>query len=318
MESNEYEVKQIWPAHADHISHYKESFINDLFKEGEVVVQRKYDGERMLVHFNGSKTYCTSRRISKKTGRYMENQDKIKELPTLEKNNIGYTVIDCEFYSDTWADAVGVLHSLPERAYQLQEEKSMWFAAFDCLFFNGEDLREKPYFERLTYLAYVLGFLENDKRFHFVEQFKVNNIDKAYEIAKEYWDAGKEGVVLKPLSKKYYDAGMMLKMKRTETLDLAVCGYQEGRGKYVGVVGALYIGYFDDEKKEIVKVSKVNCGTDEDRRWWKEQFNNDTAIGKVVEVKCQEVTDSSLRHPVYLRYRADKRAEECTKETIFK
>ena len=318
MENQEYKVLQIWPAHADHISCYKDSFLDNLFKNNNVVVQRKYDGERMLVHFNGDETYCTSRRTSKKTGRYMENQDKIVNLPHL---NLGYTVIDCEFYGDTWADAVGVLHSLPERALQLQETTTVKFAVFDCLFFDGTDVRDQPYEVRLSYVHQILNLLNcqyNDFRFHFVEQFKVNNIDEAMKIAKEYWSEGKEGVVMKPLGLKYYDKGMMLKIKRFETLDIVVCGYQEGRGKYEGLVGALYVGYWNPEDNNIVKISKVNCGTDADRLMWQQLFNNNEAIGKVIEVKCQEVTDKSLRHPVYMRLRDDKTKEMCTKETIFK
>ena len=318
MENQEYNVKQIWPAHADHISHYKNAFLNDLFKNNNVVVQRKYDGERMLIHFNRDETYCTSRRTSKKTGRYMENQDKISNLPHL---NLGYTVIDCEFYGDTWADAVGILHSLPERALQLQENTSIKFAVFDCLFFDGTDVRDQPYEVRLQYVHQILSILNyqlNDFRFHFVEQFKVNNVDEAYVKAQEQWNEGHEGVVMKPLGLGYYDKGMMLKIKRFETLDVVVCGYQEGRGKYEGLVGALYVGYWNPEDNNIVKISKVNCGTDEDRKMWKKWFDEGTAIGKVIEVKCQEVTDKSLRHPVYMRLREDKAKEMCTKETIFK
>lgn len=318
MENQEYKVKQIWPAHADHISGYKETFLDDLFKNNNVVVQRKYDGERMLIHFNKNETYCTSRRTSKKTGRYMENQDKIANLPHL---NLNYTVIDCEFYGNTWADAVGILHSLPERALQLQENTSVKFAVFDCLFFDGTDVRDQPYEVRLQYVHQILNMLNyqlNDFRFHFVDQFKVNNIAAAYFIAKDYWDAGYEGVVLKPLGLGYYDKGMMLKIKRFETLDVVVCGYQEGRGKYEGLVGALYVGYYDKDANIIVKISKVNCGTDADRKMWKQLFDEGTAIGRVIEVKCQEVTDKSLRHPVYMRLREDKAKEMCTKETIFK
>lgn len=318
MENQEYKVKQIWPAHADHISHYKDTFLNDLFKNNNVVVQRKYDGERMLIHFNRDETYCTSRRTSKKTGRYMENQDKISNLPHL---NLGYTVIDCEFYGDTWADAVGILHSLPERALQLQENTSIKFAVFDCLFFDGTDVRDQPYAVRLQYVHQILNILNyqlNDFRFHFVEQFKVNNVDEAYVKAQEQWNEGHEGVVMKPLGLGYYDKGMMLKIKRFETLDVVVCGYQEGRGKYKGLVGALYVGYWNPEDNNIIKISKVNCGTDEDRKMWKKWSDEGTAIGKVIEVKCQEVTDKSLRHPVYMRLREDKAKEMCTKETIFK
>lgn len=318
MDNQEYKVKQIWPAHADHISCYKESFLDSLFKNNIVVVQRKYDGERMLVHFNGNETYCTSRRTSKKTGRYMENQDKIANLPHL---NLGYTVIDCEFYGDTWADAVGILHSLPERALQLQENTSIHFAVFDCLFFDGVDIRDRPYELRLKYVYRLIAALNyqcHDSRFHFVKQYRVNNVDDAMDFAKRYWDEGKEGVVMKPLGLKYYDKGMMLKIKRFETLDVVVCGYQEGRGKYQGTVGALYVGYYDKDTNNIVKISKVNCGTDADRFMWKQLFDNNDAIGKVIEVKCQEVTDKSLRHPVYMRLRDDKTKEMCTKETIFK
>lgn len=318
MNELNYKVKQILPAHADHITYYKEKFINELFNKGIVVVQKKYDGERMLVHFNKDETYCTSRRISKKTGYYMENQDKIKDLPHL---NLDYTVIDCEFYGDTWADAVGILHSLPERALQLQENITTKFAVFDCLFFDGTDVRNQPYEVRLQYVHQILNILNyqlNDFRFHFVEQFRVNNIYEAYAKAQEQWDEGYEGIVMKSYLLSYYDKGMMLKIKRNETLDVVVCGYQEGNGKYKGLVGALYVGYYDKDTNNIVKISKVNCGTDEDRKMWKKWFDEGTAIGKVIEVKCQEITDKSLRHPVYLRLRNDKSKEMCTKETIFK
>ena len=73
-------AKQLKPTHADHISGYdwtnKKGYnaIDEMLKNEVVVAQRKYDGERMLVHFDGKDTYCTSRRTSKKTGRYMENQ----------------------------------------------------------------------------------------------------------------------------------------------------------------------------------------------------------------------------------------------------
>lgn len=319
MENQEYKVKQIYPAHADHISHYKEKDIAKIFSESQVIVQRKYDGERMLIHFNGKETYCTSRRFSKKTGRYMENQDKILNLPCLEK--LGYTVIDCEAYCDTWSESASILHSLPERAKELQLTTPLKFAAFDCLFFDGVDVREKPYSERLNYvhkLLNILNYTLNDFRFHFPDQFLVDNINAAMKLAQEYLNAGYEGVVMKPLAYKYYDVGMMLKIKRFETVDVVVYDYKQGTGKYSDTVGALLVGYYEPETDRIVHLSKVNCGTDADRDYWKQQFNNNSAIGKVLEVKCQEVTDKSLRHPVYIRIRDDKNYTMCTKDTIFK
>lgn len=317
---DKYKVKQIWPAHADNISCFKDKFLNQLFEDEIVVAQRKYDGERMLVHFNKDETYCTSRRQSKKTGRYMENQDKIKSLPHL---NLNYTVIDCEFYSDTWSDAVGVLHSLPERAYQLQETTNVHFAVFDCLFFDGIDVRDQPYEVRLQYVHQILALLYstcNETRFHFVEYTIVKNLSEVWQLANDYWSQGYEGIVLKPYTKAYYDKGMMIKVKRTETVDVVVYDYQPGNGKYSDVVGALLVGYYEPETDTIKHVSKVNCGTDEDRQYWKTYFDEMTFkhVRRVLEVKCQEITDKSLRHPVYVRIRDDKDYTMCTKETIFK
>ena len=96
-------------------------------------------------------------------------------------------------------------------------------------------------------------------------------------------------------------------------------GYQPGTGKNVGVVGALLVGYYDETSGEIKPVSRVNCGTDADRKYWKEYFDKSTEpVRRVLEVKCQEITEKSLRHPVYIRIRDDKGYRMCTRETIFK
>lgn len=322
----DYKVKQIWPAHADHISCYREKYLNEMFEKEQVIAQRKYDGERMLVHLNGNETYCTSRRQSKKTGRYMENQDKIKDLTGLTATiptELGYTVIDCECYSNSWSDIVGILHSLPERAYELQKTVPVKFAVFDCIWFDGVDISGLPYRLRLQYVDTVLSMLR-DERFHMVENIQVHSLQEAYTIAQQHWDLGLEGVVVKSLDKAYYDKGAMLKIKRHETVDLVVYEMQPGSGKYANTVGALLCGYYDEETGTIKHVTKVNCGTDADRDWWKNFFdslpiNRQHGEGwKVLEVKAQEVTETSLRHPVYVRVRDDKSYTMCTRDTIFK
>lgn len=316
------EIEQIWPAHADHISYYKDKFIDDLFKEDAVVAQRKYDGERMLIHFLNGKVWCTSRRISKKTGKYQENQDKLANLPTLPKD-FKYTVIDCECYADTWSESAGVLHSLPERALELQKTINIRFAVFDCLFYEGIDVRDTQYRGRIAMAERIVGLLrQKDERFHWVADRVVKSKEDAWKAAQEQWDQGREGVVIKALGKHYYDKGAMLKIKRTETVDVVVYDYQPGRGKYEGVVGALLVGYYDPETDSIKHLSKVNCGTDEDRATWQHFFNelvvNHEPCRVVLEVKCQEITDKSLRHPVYIRIREDKDYKMCTRDTIFK
>lgn len=310
--------KQIQPNHADHISYYKDDFIKTIFDEG-AVAQLKYDGERMLIHINGDKIYCTSRRFSKKTGQYMENQDKIPIVNEIFKEfinqHLGYTVIDCECYSKDWSTVAGILHSLPERAIELQKENPVKFACFDCLYYDGKDLREERYLDRLAYLPKVLQFVK-DRNCHPVNIMLVNSKQSVNTLMNFAIEQGFEGIVVKSLQRKYYDKGASLKCKKSETVDVVVVGYQDGRGKYEGQVGALKIGYYEPSTSEFVCISNVNCGTDEDRLDWTN--NKDALLHSVIEVKCQEITKKSLRHPVIVRRRPDKTFEMCTKETIFK
>lgn len=312
------EIEQIAPSHADHIGYYKDKYIDALFAASKVVSQRKYDGERMLIHFLNGKVYCTSRHISKKTGKFAESQERLVDLPVLP-SEFGYTVIDCECYANTWSEIAGVLHSLPERARELQKTVHPKFAVFDVLFFDGEDLRDKSYATRLAMVTAALNMIR-DSRFHEPEQCLVYSRDEAFKVAAEQWNQGNEGVVIKAMNKAYYDKGAMLKIKRFETVDVVVYDWQPGTGKNADTIGALLVGYYDPETDTIKHVSKVNCGTDADRAYWKAYFEEMAfkPVRRVLEVKCQEVTEGSLRHPAYIRIRDDKDYRECTRESIFR
>lgn len=313
------EVKQIQPAHADHISGYKEKYLEEMFKNESVVAQRKYDGERMLIHFDHGKAYCTSRRFSKKTGRYMENQDKLPILQEFAKaiENLGYTVIDCEFYGKDWATAVGVLHSLPERAIELQKENEVKFAVFDCLWYDGMDITVLPYKNRQWYAQEAVRKISSNQVHTTFEYDSLVHSKAQWEwMMEDAIRAGFEGIVIKSLDRSYYDKAAMLKCKKFETVDVVVYDYQQGRGKYSDTIGALLVGYYDPETHSIIHISKVNCSTDEERDFWRDHW--DELKFTVIEVKCQEITDTSLRHPVYIRRREDKDYKMCTKDTIFK
>lgn len=92
------------------------------------------------------------------------------------------------------------------------------------------------------------------------------------------------------------------KWKPTLTLDAVVTDYVLGQGKYFGTVGSLEVSL---EGRVVANVS----GMDDDVR---ESLGEGT-IGRVVEVAYQRVgTRGRLRHPRLVRFRDDKRPEECT------
>lgn len=320
------EVIQLQPNHADHISGYRLEYLEKMFKEEPVIAQPKYDGERMLIHFDGPDVYCTSRRISKKTNKFTRLEDKLPKLTSGYQRSIHYAVLDCECYANNWSEAASVLHSLPDRAIALQKDIDIRFAVFDCLMLNGEDIRGEQYVDRLLKARQLVEFLQIPGM-HMVRFMNASNqISNITDcgLVKSYSDAmtdmtnaingGFEGVVVKSLIRSYYDKGASLKCKKFETVDVVVCDYKPGTGKYADTVGALIVGYYDNGN--IVPIARVNCGTDADRNMWRDNWNE--LKGTVLEVKCQEITGRSLRHPVYIRQRLDKNAAECTKETIFK
>lgn len=330
-----YKVKQIKPNHADHISNYNDKFLANYFKE-LCLAQLKYDGERMLIHldFENNEVYCTSRRISIKTNRFMENQERIPVLQSLieQHQDCGhkYCVLDCECYAKDWSTAASILHSLPERAAELQKVNELSFAVFDCIYYDDIDISDKPYSERLSYAVNLVTEL-NFKRMHIVDFIDYNM--KAVSLLdgipmpitceadwKQCMEAainlGFEGIVVKSLDRSYYEKAASLKCKKFETVDVIVYDFVPGRGKYTGTIGALKVGYFDPTSGHIVHISNVNCSTDAERNAWRDNW--ETRKLSVIEVLCQEVTDKSLRHPRYVRRRDDKSYNMCTKDTIFK
>ena len=323
------EVKQLEPNHADHMSRYNTQWLVNMLDNEPVVVQPKYDGERMLIHIIHGQVFCTSRRFSKKTNRYMENQDKLPALAEVCKNiDIDYTVLDCECYAKDWSTVVGILHSLPDRAILLQQQDAVKFAVFDCLMYKGKDIRSKPYYYRLK-CAYDIVNIINYPLLHFVKfmnnhhhaddvehMMLVTTLDNCQQCMLNAIDSGFEGVVVKSLLKSYYDKGASLKCKKFETVDVVVIGYKPGTGKYTHTIGALKVGYFDKESNSFIHISNVNCSTDAERQLWFDKW--DSLKYSVIEIKCQEITNNSLRHPVYIRRRADKDYTMCTKCTIFK
>lgn len=317
---------QFKPAHADRIDGYdwtnKKGYnsLDDMLANEQVVAQRKYDGERIKMHIDGAETVMDSRRISKKTGLYAQCQDNFPEFQNLNID-LGYTVLDGELTAirdgkDSWSDIVGVIHSLPERAKSLKEtgEFKVVYRVFDCCFVDGEDIRDLPYEERLAFAKTIVDRIGRDD-IKLVISEHITTKDDLYAVKDKFVNVGCEGIVVKSLNRKYYDVGAYIKAKRSIDVDVVAYDFEYGNGKYSNTVGALKCGYWDGDK--IVHVCDLNCGTDQDRAEWLQGMFDKSRLYGVIEVKCQEVTKDSLRHPVYVRYRPDKDYKMCTKESIF-
>ena len=113
--------------------------------------------------------------------------------------------------------------------------------------------------------------------------------------------AGYEGAMVKTIDAPYrfgrsYD---VMKVKEFHDVDLCIESIEEGTGRLQGRTGAVMVDF---------KGTKVKVGSgfsdDEREHIWNDQ---DSFIGRVIEVRYQEVTpDGSLRFPTFVCFRNDR------------
>jgi DNA ligase-1 len=95
-----------------------------------------------------------------------------------------------------------------------------------------------------------------------------------------------------------------MKVKKMNTLDLEIVGYEEGSGRLAGTLGAIHVRYKNGN------IVKVGSGFSDELRAliWLEPSD---FVGKIVEIQYFEETTNadggiSLRFPVFKDFRPDK------------
>lgn len=144
------------------------------------IVEEKFDGTRALVYFLSQQVwneetqslsdnkigFCRvfSRRISKKTGFYVENTDSLPHIREIDAPALGGTILDGEMFIDglPFKEVSSTLNCLWDKAVERQIEKGfITFHAFDILFYRGIDLRKFPLHRRKYFLHVVLEELNS-------------------------------------------------------------------------------------------------------------------------------------------------------------
>ncbi|HEY8514015.1 MAG TPA: non-homologous end-joining DNA ligase [Candidatus Binatia bacterium] len=287
------------------------TLIDEPFHRPGWVYEEKYDGYRILAYKEGAKVTLLSRNGLDRTASFRAIADDVARLRPRT------LLLDGE--------AVAFDENLVSRFQLLQQgEAPVVFAAFDCLYVDGHDLRDRPLSERREILERVI---EGSERIFPARRLATNGLT-AHRIAKE---KGFEGLIAKEASSAYVSgrSRRWLKVKVKQEDEFVIGGYTEPSGAR-SRFGALLVGGWRDGK--LWYVGKVGTGFSEARleSLWRafrplvvaKPAFADPPRGRgitwlrpelVAQVAYTEWTaDRKLRQPVFLGLRDDKRASEVT------
>lgn len=152
-----------------------------------------------------------------------------------------------------------------------------------------------------------LGYCYRSPYFELLpELYRGTDTSKILELLDEAIANQEEGVMINICDAKYEFGRTwnLMKVKKMNTLDLEIVGYEEGSGRLAGTLGAIHVRYKNGN------IVKVGSGfTDELRALiWLEPSD---FLGKIVEIQYFEETTNaddgiSLRFPVFKDFRPDK------------
>jgi len=287
------------------------------FDDAGWIFEDKYDGFRMVAKIERGNVTLYSRNGKIISHRYTEVAGALERVK-------GDAVIDGELVA---LDENGVSHfQLMQNA--LRHEAKLQYCAFDLMFNDGEDLRSLSLLERKKRLKEILP---RNKLIAFSRHRKT----EGKKFIEEAERKGLEGIMAKRADSKYLSGARTdnwLKIKTSKRQEVVIAGFtaprrtrpffgalalavREKNGwRYIGHVGT---GFSHKTLEELhgklikIKTSKSPFATkvkDEAVTTW-------VKPSLVAEVKFTEwTTKGEMRHPVYLGLRADKRAEDVTRE----
>lgn len=326
------------------------------------VAEQKEDGARMVMIWTGGEWDFFSRNISVsdflpvnyKDHFYMGDADFsgitdefILDSEVMSTNPRVSTIIGKRgVVTESQLQAVTALMTMNlEDSINIQKNEGcpLEFRTFDCLWYNGEWLIDKPLIERMPYL---IKALEQIQKAGMKARRPYSNYTNKKAFYKALVASGAEGVILKNLKSPYIASNArrrdgFVKVKRTmsearemsglgDTIDAFVTGFEpadETKG-FAGMVGCLEFScYLRDAQGNtkphmIARVSNIPLDLRKEITDHDENGNPILAksvYGRCCEIDGQCVTARSLRlkHAVLVKWRPDRTPDTCILDEDF-
>ncbi len=294
------------------------------FSSKDWIFELKYDGFRMMAFCGAGQAKLRYRSGQDPTDRYPELTSALRALPIPELVLDGEIVmLDAEGRPDFHALSFrGQMHRTSE-IQRAALSAPVTYIVFDLIGAAGFDLRSVPLVARKALLQQILPSVGPLRYGDHVEE-------QGEALLAQIVSRGLEGVVAKKANSPYRSTRSRdwLKLKKDPEADFAVCGYTPPKRSRAGI-GALHLCVWTEERW--VWAGKVGSGFDDKqlvalkaeldaKPTWKPTFPRPEASGDarwlepelVVQVRYREwPVDSSLRFPVFERFRRDKTPREC-------
>ncbi|WP_336025302.1 ATP-dependent DNA ligase [Halobellus salinisoli] len=207
---------------------------------GKAIVETKFDGARIQVHYDGASVSLFSRNMDDVT-------DPLPEIVEFVEREVDVpAVIDGEVVA---VDEDGSPLPFQEvlrrfrRKYdvdRMREEVRVKLRAFDCLHVDGDDLLDAPLTERHDRLEALLGDTDAVS-----EPVVSSEPDEIAAVEEDALDAGHEGIMLKEPASTYAPGkrgkNWLKRKPAVETLDLVVTGAEWGEGRRANRLGTFLL-----------------------------------------------------------------------------
>lgn len=279
----------------------------------DVVVQTKYDGVRCLISRTGDGDILMRTRKGKQITSLGVMHDDLKMVMGCEEEWDGELV--CYDKNDIPLPrkvSNGIINKALRGTISAKEADMVRFACWDVV----DKTQTIPYDKRLqTVIKKIFeAKQEGVKKIFSVQTTKVECLEDVERLFEEALEHGDEGVIAKNL-KSFWESKRspdLCKFKAEKTADLVVVGWDPGKGKNQGILGALVCETEDGGLR-------VNVGggySDAQRR----SITPESSSGKIVEVRYNSVIDKkdggvkSLYLARFLRFRLDKDTANTTSE----
>lgn len=228
----------------------------------------KYDGERVQVHKKGSEFKYFSRSLKPVLAHKIIHFKEYIPKAFPHGNDL---ILDSEILMiDAKSGKILPFGTLGVHKKNHFKDATVCMFVFDCIYYNGEVLTNKPLKERKEILKKSMTEIPN--RIMFSEMQEIHDINKLSEMMASILKQGLEGLVLKDICS-IYEPGKRhwLKLKKdylfqgamADSADLIVLGAWYGTGKKGGMMSIFLMGCYDECTKKFYTVTKVHTGHDD-------------------------------------------------------